>query len=153
MALLTIANPDLRFGSDYSTFKPSALTFPGGGNALTWGLTYNRIYGPRVPLEGVVRRWLVDKNGMLWAPDAGFSVYKLLNSRHDTRRLAMYKEFLQREATDVDFVRSATVRISYVGTALTINATISLTLTGNHTLNVGVDQAGNVLAQFPTASA
>ncbi len=134
-----IAPPDLRFGSDYSSFRPDG----------TSGQTYNRVYGPRVVLEGVARRWLTPRGDLLWAPNAGFSVAVLLNASRTMNGLNLYKSFLRGEALQVDFVRDATVALLYVGTDLTISGQVTLTTGGTYPLLVAANAAGAVIAQFP----
>lgn len=133
---------DKRFGSDYSTFRPDGRP----------GLTCRRITGPRVPLEGVARRWLTNRGDLPWSPNAGsISVQRLQNASGDARMLAHYRAFLIGEAKEVDFVRDAAVLITVRGTTVTINGRITLTTGGTYPLNVAVAGAGAAVAQFPTS--
>ena len=135
---------DTRFGSDYSTFRPDGRP----------GLTYRRISGPRVPLEGVARQWLSAMGyDMPWAPNAGTTpaLYQLLNSAHDQMMLRRMRDFYQRAAEQVDFVARALVTFSYVGTTLTITGAITLITGRTYQLNVGADAAGRIVAEFPNA--
>lgn len=147
MALLTTASPDLRFGVDYSTFHPVVLA--DGTSTLTFGLTYTKIYGPRVPLEHVARRWLTTRGDLFWAPNAGQSVLRLLNNSMLPSRLTQFAAQLAKEAQTVDYVSRAHASIRYVGTTLTISGTITLVTSGTYPLAVGITAAGPVLAQFP----
>lgn len=134
---------DTRFGSDYSTFRADGRP----------GLTYRRITGARVPLEGVARMWLTKPQDLPWAPDAGTvpPVYALLNSAHNLAQLQRWQTFLQRAAVQVDFVYAARVAIRYIGVTLTIDGQITLVTGEVHPLNVSASAAGGVIAQFPNA--
>lgn len=129
----------LDFGDDYSTFRPDG----------SWGMTFVRISGPRVPLEGVARRWLTAKGDLPWAPNAGFDVYRLLNASRKMFSLRQYEALLAAEARQVDFVANASVGIIFDGFTLTVKGQISLTNHGTYPLLVTADSAGAALAQFP----
>lgn len=132
---------ELFTGSDYSTFREDG----------TFGLTYVRITGARVPLEGVARRWLTSQGDLPWAPNAGFNVARLENAGHNVKDLARYKGFLEKEARAVDFVYRASVTITYDGATLTIVGSIVLADFTTHPLLVTADAAGRVSTQFPSA--
>lgn len=138
-----MAAEDTRFGVDYSTFRPDGRP----------GLTYRRITGPRIPLEGVIRMWLTEIDDLPWAPNAGTvpPIHAMLNSAHDLNVLRKWQSFLTSAAKSVNFVRSANVSIRYVGTTLTINAQIALTTGGTYPLNVIASAVTGVIAQFPVA--
>jgi hypothetical protein len=129
------------FGDDYSTFKPNG----------TWGMTYVRISGPRVPLEGVARRWLTPKGYLSWAPNAGFDCYKLLNASRNQSVLRQYQALLAAEAQQVNFVTRAVVTATFVPSGFTLNITgaISLANGGTYPLLVSASAAGQAIIQFP----
>ena len=135
MANVTLVN----FGDDYSTFRPDG----------TWGMTFTRIRGPRVPLEGVARRWLTAKGDLPWAPNAGFDVYRLLNASRKTFTLNQYQALLASEARQVDFVANAAVTITFDGFTLTVSGLITLTTRGTYPLLVMAKDAGAAIAQVP----
>jgi hypothetical protein len=138
------------FGSDYSTFRADG----------TYGMTYRRISGPRVPLEGVVRRWLTNPadptdpsttGDAAWDPMMGIDISRFLNSAHTSRDLIIFASMMARQAELVDFVASASVRITE-GTdqSLTIESQITLYDGTKHPLLVTASQAAGVVALFPT---
>ncbi len=137
------------FGSDYSTVREDG----------TFGLTYNKITGPRVPLEGVIRLWLTmpanpqdpqSQGDLPWDPTAGFDITRLVNSAHGTIDLNRYAEMLRRQALNVDFVVAARVKISQAADgAIEIEAWITLADTTLHPLLVTADQAAGIVALFP----
>lgn len=129
----------INFGSCYSTFKHDG----------TYGLTYTRITGPRVPLERVARRWLTPPKQLFWAPDAGFDVSRLVNSTHSLTELRQYRGLLIKEAREVDFVYSADVTLDYNGFTLTINGLIVLADRTTHPLLVTASNA-SAAVQFPS---
>lgn len=145
MAFQQLAEVD--FGSDYSTFRADG----------SYGLTYQRITGPRVPLEGVARRWLTNPGGiaidgsMWWEPNAGFNVGRLLNASANRNKLTTYRSFLVREARRVDFVVDASVQLSYDGSTLSVFGLITLADNTTHPLLVGASSAAQVLTQFPSS--
>lgn len=129
------------YGSDYSTFRDDG----------TYGLTYVRITGPRVPLEGVARLWLTDRGSLFWAPTLGFNVARLENASQKRAVLAQYESFLVKAAREVDFVARATVAITYAGTALTAIGRITLADGGTYPLLVTAADAAQVTVQFPSS--
>ena len=128
-------------GSDYSTFRPDG----------TYGLTYVRIYGSRVPLEGVARRWLTTNGDLFWSPNAGFNVSRLENASATPQILKRYASFLVVQAKAVDFVYSATVSVTYVGTTLLVVGSIVLADFTTHPLLVTAAEAATVTTQFPSS--
>ncbi len=131
------------FGSDYSTFRPDG----------TYGLTYVRITGPRVPLEAVARRWLCDPGDLPADPNGGFNILRLENARNRTPQgLLTYQILLIREAKKVDFVLDAVVRISYVASVLSVNGKITLADFTDHPLLLTAAQNTAARASFPSAN-
>ena len=128
-------------GSDYSTFRADG----------TYGLTYVRITGARVPLEGVARAWLTSPGELPWAPAFGFNVTRLENASAKQRVLAQYQSFLVKAAKSVDFVVTADVRVTYQGTTLTIVGAITLSDGSTHPLLVSAAEAAQVVVQFPSS--
>ncbi len=119
-------------GSDYSTFKPDG----------TYGLTYRRITGPRVPLEGVARRWLTAPGDIKWDPTGGFDVTTLENSDLSPQARNRTERRLKSEAKLVDFVVDAAVSLKLAGDTLTIRGEILLADLTTHTLLLTASQAG-----------
>lgn len=134
---------DTRFGSDYSTFRPD-------GRA---GLTYRRITGPRVPLEGVARVWLTALGDMPWSPNTGTEppVYQLQNAGYNVNDLRQLQIQLVRAARGVDWVADARVGLRYLGTTLTIAGELTLLTGRTYLLNVSASAAAGVVVQFPFA--
>ncbi len=129
------------FGSDYSTFR-------GDG---TYGLTYVRITGPRVPLEGVARLWLTSPGDLFWADDLGFNLLRLENAGKKASQIPQYQHFLRSVAKRVDFVLGADVTVSFAGNALSVSARITLADGTPHPLLVSAADAGAAVVQFPSA--
>lgn len=140
------------FGSDYSTIRDDG----------TYGLTYNRITGPRVPLEGVVRLWLTmpanpqdaqSQGDLPWDPSLGFDITRLENSAHASIDLTRYAEMMRRQALNVDFVVAARVKIAQAEDAsIAIEAWITLADLTLHPLLVTANQAAGVVVLFPQLS-
>lgn len=126
------------FGSDYSTFRDDG----------TPGMTFRKITGPRVPLEGVVRAWLTDPGDLPWAKTFGFNVTRLQNSSHKGDALKLLARRLELVAKDVDFVQGATVTLKPVGDGIEISGFIRLTGAGTYPLNVTASAAGDVIVKF-----
>lgn len=122
----------IEFGSDYSTFRPNG----------TYGLTYQRITGPRVPLEGVGRRWLTSPGDLKWDPTGGFDVAELENNDLSAQARDRIGRRLASEAKQVDFVIDAAVRLVLAGDELTIAGQILLADRTTHTLLLTASQAG-----------
>jgi hypothetical protein len=136
------------FGSDYSTIRADG----------TYGMTYTRINGTRVPLEGVIRMWLTmpanpqdsqSQGDMPWDRTAGFDITRLENSKHAVIDLNRYAEMLRRQALNVDFVSAARVKISQAADlAILIEAWITLSDRQTHPLLVTASQAAGVITTF-----
>lgn len=128
-------------GSDYSTFRDDG----------TYGLTYVRITGARVPLEGVARLWLTDRGSLFWAPTLGFNVARLENASQKRAVLAQYESFLVKAAREVDFVAAASVAITFSGTTLTAAGRITLVDGVTYPLLVTAADAAVVTVRFPSS--
>lgn len=140
------------FGDDYSTFRANG----------TYGLTYQHITGQRVPLEGVVRRWMTQPadpadptstGDAAWDDTMGFDITRLQNAGHTSVDLARYAEMLRRQAMRVDFVVAASVRIfqSQVDDrTLIIDGVITLADRSRHQLLVSASAAAGLVTKFPS---
>lgn len=138
------------FGSDYSCVRADG----------TFGLTYRRISGPRVPLEGVLRRWMTTPanpsdpettGDAAWDPGMGFNITRLLNSAHTDRDLVTFAGIMARQARLVDFVAGARVAIAQnADMSLSIDAQITDDNGTTHPLLVTASQAAGVVALFPS---
>lgn len=138
-------------GSDYSTFIP--VSAPGVTPVrYRAGLTYMRITGPRVPLEGVARAWLTTPGDLFWAPTFGYNAGRLLNAGVPAQILRRLEPLLRNAARQVDYVYDAVVTVQYNGSALTITGLITLSDFGQHPLLLTASQAAVATVQFPTAS-
>jgi hypothetical protein len=128
-------------GSDYSTFRSDG----------SYGLTYRRISGARVPLERVARRWLTIPGDLPWDRTAGVGIHRLLNADLTAARLAVLRNRLASEAALVDFVTVARVDCTIVGDSLRADGLIALADGGSHPLLLTATEA-SVLFRFPTLS-
>jgi hypothetical protein len=132
----------LSCGSDYSTFRDDG----------SYGMTYRKIYGPRVPLEGVARAWLTSPGQLFWAPTFGYNAGRLLNAGIPAQTLRRLEPLLRTAAKQVDFVYDAAVTVTYIGNVLTVAGLITLADYGQHPLLLTASQAAAATVQFPTAS-
>jgi len=123
---------DIFFGSDYSTFRQDG----------TYGLTYRRITGARVPMERVARRWLTAPGDLPWDPTGGFDVAALENGDLKPADFARLAQILATEAKKVDFVIDAAVVARLPGEQLIIDGQILLADLSLHTLMLTASEAG-----------
>lgn len=133
----------ISFGDDYSTFRADG----------SYGLTYVRITGARVPLEGVARAWLTEPGSLFWAPNFGFGLSRLQNAAHREDVLGLFKSFLVRSAKGIDFVMRADVEIAYAyaDATLTVAGRITLADFTTHPLLVSASDAAAATVQFPSS--
>jgi hypothetical protein len=94
---------------DVSTFGPSGF-----------GLTGQKIRGPRVAVEWVARTWLTPRGALPWAPDTGRNILDLENSTHDKTSLGNWRTMLVAEAEASMFVESCDVTITLAARVVTI---------------------------------
>ena len=133
----------LALESDYSTFRSDG----------TYGLTYTRIYGARVPLEGVVRRWLVAPGELLGDPMAGLltNVSRIRNANHSDRDLKVIQRSLENEARQVNYVTGASVAVTNKGLiqGVLVNGRITLTDGITYAMSITATATAVLLTQFP----
>lgn len=123
---------EIDFGSDYSTFRANG----------TYGLTYRRISGPRVPLEGVARRWINAPSDIPWDPTSGADIFGWENHDPTPAELTRLAQTLAAEARRVDFVIDAVVIVKLPGDELTAAGQILLADKTQHPLLLTASQAG-----------
>ncbi len=120
------------FGSDYSSFKADG----------SYGLTYRRISGPRVPLEGIGRRWINAPGDVPWDPNSGADIFGWENHDPTPADLVRLGQTLAAEARQVDYVIDAAVSVRLVGDELTVNGQALLADRTRHPLLLTASQAG-----------
>lgn len=122
----------IEFGDDFSSFRENG----------TYGLTYRRITGRRVPLEGVARRWLNAPGDMPWDPVGGIDLAELENHDLSAAELARLGQILGAEARRVDFVIDSAVSVRLISGDLKVDGQILLADQTAHPLLLTANQAG-----------
>lgn len=114
------------------------------------GLQYRRIYGARVALEWVARRWLVPRDGLPWQFGVGLDLFGLLNATPTRAQLGLWKQAFDAEGSRGEYVvgveSTLTLDDSHV---LHYAPRVTLVGEGIYPLVVTIDQAADVLFQFP----
>jgi hypothetical protein len=125
---------------DTSTFSPEGRP----------GLQYRRIRGVRVVLEWFVRRLLVPRDGLPWALGTCLDIPSYINATPHPADLARWRTAFDAEGARTEYIVSvqSTLVLDASG-VLRYTPRVRVAQAGDYPLVVTIDQAGEILAQFP----
>jgi hypothetical protein len=125
---------------DTSTFSPEGRP----------GLQYRRIRGARVVLEWFARRLLVPRDGLPWALGTCLDLPSYRNATPRPADLARWQTAFDAEGARTEYVVSVqSALILDASGLLTYAPRVRIAQAGEYPLAVTIDQAGEILAQFP----
>jgi len=118
-------------------------TYYGQDTSCTTGLGKFdlQIVGPKVVSQRLVRRWTTPRGALALIgddPDFGWDVRQYINRKMTSLDLSTAQIQLQNEALKDEEVQSCLVVLSFVGNALTISATVTLSNGPTFTLTTPV---------------
>ncbi len=115
------------------------------------GLQYRRIFGVRVALEWFARRYLVPRDGLPWALGTCIDLFGYVNATPSPAELSRYRTAFDAEGARSEFIVSvqSTLTLDAVTGLLSYLPRVRVAEAGSYPLAITIDQAGDILAQFP----
>ena len=113
------------------------------------GLTYRRIRGQRVVLEWFARRFLAPRDGLPWALGHCVDLPAYINATPTPAQLTQWRPAFDAEGARTEYVTRVQSTLSLESGRLLYAPRVTIARSGTYVLALRIDEAGNVLAQFP----
>ncbi len=124
--------------SDDSTFDSSGR----------YGLTTRRITGVRVILEWCARSIISPRGVLVWQRQKGEDIRDLENSDLRPAEIEARRQGFDAAIREVEFVRGVASRLTAKEPTARYEARITIEGEGTYALAVGINQAGEAIAEF-----